>query len=272
MAEQSRRDFLKTLLGGAAVAALPGAGCVSSQSPAPQYDVTPYFHGTDTSNTLVLAVGAYPELVTGGAGAITATSSLLPNPILVVEKEGGYDAVSAICTHVGCPLGYDGQDVVCPCHQSKFDPTTGHVLNPPALASLTSYPTSYDAANGALTIELPPPLPAPVNGVVTLSFGAFPNLAPQQACAQAFVVGTPLNSTQKLLVQALPDGTYAAVDPVCPHLGGPVSFNCGENFFLCAWHGSEFAPDGSLLKGPATTGLNTYPVTVTADGLSIRIS
>jgi nitrite reductase/ring-hydroxylating ferredoxin subunit len=154
MAERTRRDFLKTLVGGAAVAVLPGA-CVSTLDPAPAFDVTPFIHTSSTSNTIVIDVTAYPELVAGGAGAVRLTSSLLPNPILVIEREGGYDALSAVCTHVGCPLGYDGRDVACPCHGSKFDPATGAVVHPPAVTPLATYPTSFVAASNVLSITLP---------------------------------------------------------------------------------------------------------------------
>ncbi|MDV3125728.1 FAD-dependent oxidoreductase [Mycobacterium sp. 21AC1] len=51
------------------------------------------------------------------------------------------------------------------------------------------------------------------------------------------------------------DGVERTVSPVCPHLGGIVSWNDADHSWECPLHGSRFAPDGTLLEGPATRGL-----------------
>lgn len=51
------------------------------------------------------------------------------------------------------------------------------------------------------------------------------------------------------------DGTEYRVSPVCPHLGGIVNWNDADKAWECPLHGSRFAPDGTLLEGPATRGL-----------------
>jgi glycine/D-amino acid oxidase-like deaminating enzyme len=51
------------------------------------------------------------------------------------------------------------------------------------------------------------------------------------------------------------DGVEHRVSPVCPHLGGIVNWNDSDEAWECPLHGSRFAPDGSLLEGPATRGL-----------------
>lgn len=40
--------------------------------------------------------------------------------------------------------------------------------------------------------------------------------------------------------------------PICSHLGGVLSWNATEASWDCPLHGSRFAPDGSVLEGPAT--------------------
>jgi hypothetical protein len=51
------------------------------------------------------------------------------------------------------------------------------------------------------------------------------------------------------------DGVEHVVSPVCPHLGGIVNWNDADESWECPLHGSRFAPDGTLLEGPATRNL-----------------
>jgi glycine/D-amino acid oxidase-like deaminating enzyme/nitrite reductase/ring-hydroxylating ferredoxin subunit len=53
-------------------------------------------------------------------------------------------------------------------------------------------------------------------------------------------------------------GKVYAVDPVCPHAKCIVAWNSAETSWDCPCHGSRFAPDGTLLTGPATKGL--FPI------------
>ncbi|GEE03222.1 hypothetical protein nbrc107696_36680 [Gordonia spumicola] len=55
-------------------------------------------------------------------------------------------------------------------------------------------------------------------------------------------------------------GEFAAFSTRCPHMGCSVAPQ--GSALDCPCHGSEFALDGSLVKGPATTGLTKVPVTV----------
>jgi Rieske Fe-S protein len=59
------------------------------------------------------------------------------------------------------------------------------------------------------------------------------------------------------------DGVYA-VARVCTHLGCLV--NAAPDGFHCPCHGSRFAPDGSVVKGPAPTALAWLAVTPVAGG------
>jgi Rieske Fe-S protein len=56
-----------------------------------------------------------------------------------------------------------------------------------------------------------------------------------------------------------PSGILHLVSAVCSHLGCAVGFNDAEKTWECPCHGSRFAPDGTVLQGPAVRPL--APVT-----------
>jgi Rieske Fe-S protein len=51
-------------------------------------------------------------------------------------------------------------------------------------------------------------------------------------------------------------GTLRAFAITCPHLGCSYAFDDGKRHFVCPCHGSEFALDGRVLHGPATSPLS----------------
>lgn len=55
-------------------------------------------------------------------------------------------------------------------------------------------------------------------------------------------------------------GKFAAFSTRCPHMGCAVAPQDGT--LDCPCHGSEFTLDGSLVKGPATTGLTEVQISV----------
>lgn len=58
-----------------------------------------------------------------------------------------------------------------------------------------------------------------------------------------------------LQARCVVDGVEHTVSPVCTHLGGIVNWNDADKAWECPLHGSRFAPDGTLLEGPATRDL-----------------
>ena len=60
------------------------------------------------------------------------------DPLILVNVGGKITTFLAVCTHEGCPLGWNQNQhlIRCPCHGSAFD-TAGKVVNGPAQVPLT---------------------------------------------------------------------------------------------------------------------------------------
>jgi Rieske Fe-S protein len=55
------------------------------------------------------------------------------------------------------------------------------------------------------------------------------------------------------------NGNVRVLSAICPHMGCLVHFNKDTNQFDCPCHGSIFAADGALVRGPAQRGLDPLP-------------
>ncbi|MEU2896778.1 Rieske (2Fe-2S) protein [Streptomyces sp. NPDC088106] len=71
------------------------------------------------------------------------------NVVVTRGADGTLKAYGTLCTHAGCPINkLDGTRLICPCHGSEFDVTTGKVLREPAVAPLK--PLTVEVKNGTL--------------------------------------------------------------------------------------------------------------------------
>ena len=62
--------------------------------------------------------------------------------VLLLRKEGRLYAWDNACPHVGCPLSrghIHGNEIICGCHNARFDITTGKMLSAPAIDDLPAY-------------------------------------------------------------------------------------------------------------------------------------
>jgi 3-phenylpropionate/trans-cinnamate dioxygenase ferredoxin subunit len=67
--------------------------------------------------------------------------------VLIYSVGSDYYATDEQCTHRECSLAegpFSGTVVTCPCHMTRFDVTTGEVLNPPATVPLPTYPVKIE--------------------------------------------------------------------------------------------------------------------------------
>jgi nitrite reductase/ring-hydroxylating ferredoxin subunit len=70
--------------------------------------------------------------------------------ILIINIDGKFYAIDALCTHYGGDLSdgtLQGNILTCPIHEAKFDVSNGKVISPPTepldrpiIENLTSYP------------------------------------------------------------------------------------------------------------------------------------
>ncbi|TFD55188.1 Rieske (2Fe-2S) protein [Cryobacterium frigoriphilum] len=128
----SRRSLL--VLGGAG-SALALAACAPSGS---ETDAeTP----DASASSAPEQVATLAEIPVGGGIAVMVAGQ----PVVLSQPTAGtVVGFSAICTHQGCVVAPVGAEFDCPCHESKFDGTTGDVLGGPAPRALDAVTVTVD--------------------------------------------------------------------------------------------------------------------------------
>jgi ubiquinol-cytochrome c reductase iron-sulfur subunit len=167
-----RRRLLLGLFGGSFASLIVGfVGPIGSLGPRPRGERgrTSWSAGarlvTSDGNPIDAAVGSFDELVTvfpdGHIGVddsqvvlVRMPPALLTDRTLERGAVDGWVAYSKICTHAGCSVGLLGVDnrppetvrqLVCPCHQSVFDPLdSARPVGGPATRSLPQLPLTID--------------------------------------------------------------------------------------------------------------------------------
>lgn len=114
-----RRDFLNVAVGGSAV-----AFCAAMAYPAARF-VQP----RSRVDSGPVAIGKLEDFPIGGAKTVIFHD----RPVLVLRSsDGQLRALSAICSHLQCIVGYsaDKNQIECPCHQGVYS-TDGQVVSGP---------------------------------------------------------------------------------------------------------------------------------------------
>jgi cytochrome b6-f complex iron-sulfur subunit len=62
-----------------------------------------------------------------------------------------------------------------------------------------------------------------------------------------------------------------AVNPTCTHQGCLVGWKAERKSFECPCHGSAFAPDGSVQKGPAKKALAKYEASIDGENVVVKL-
>ncbi|MCE9576028.1 MAG: ubiquinol-cytochrome c reductase iron-sulfur subunit [Deltaproteobacteria bacterium] len=153
----SRRRFLKL-----ATCALGGGVGAAVAIPAIRYAITPI--GEKTVSAADDPIDALPlEQVKPGAPPLQVTLVApvqrdgwaavknVPLGAAWIRRDTGgtLTALSAVCPHLGCAVGFDGKQYVCPCHDSTFA-LDGAVQAGPSKRGLDPLP--FEVVEGRLRI------------------------------------------------------------------------------------------------------------------------
>jgi Rieske Fe-S protein len=131
-----RRSFVKLFLGVPVVSTLALA-----VTPVIGFLTPPRTTGTVAGGRLL--VGTTGDIGPGKSKVVALGSK----PVIVLNSPKGMKAFSAVCTHLGCIVGYDAAqspDIVSPCHGGHFSATNGTVISGPPPTPLQEYPVAVE--------------------------------------------------------------------------------------------------------------------------------
>ena len=130
-----RRRFIRMLLGFSAFSTL-----AMVVTPIVGFLIPPRTAGAGAGGRVLAATTADLPI---GNGKVVAMGS---KPVIVVNTAAGVKAYSAVCTHLGCIVGYDttSNHIVCPCHDGHFNPTSGGVISGPPPQPLPPVPVAVE--------------------------------------------------------------------------------------------------------------------------------
>jgi thiosulfate dehydrogenase (quinone) large subunit len=145
---------LGRVIGGAKSPQGAGTAALSAHAPSgPTAATTSTTPGAVTTSTTTPGrlIGLASQVPVGGAATFTDPATGDPGLVLQLAKDQ-FVAYDAVCPHAGCTVGYSqgARLIVCPCHGSEFDPSTGAVVNPPAQRGLTPIHLRVDATGQLL--------------------------------------------------------------------------------------------------------------------------
>jgi thiosulfate dehydrogenase [quinone] large subunit len=107
--------------------------------------------GTLPSNAV--RIGSSAQLPRNQGALYTDPSDQQPD-IIIRHSDGSLNAFSALCTHQGCEVGYQGgSQIQCPCHGGLYNARTGAVEGGPPPAPL---PTRKVLERGGAIYAIPP--------------------------------------------------------------------------------------------------------------------
>jgi thiosulfate dehydrogenase [quinone] large subunit len=107
----------------------------STSSPNPAATGPPPPPGSGALPSGAVRIGSSAQLPRNQGALYTDPGDQQPD-IIVRQSDGSLTAFSAICTHAGCQVGYQGGQIQCPCHGGVYNARTGAVEGGPPPAPL----------------------------------------------------------------------------------------------------------------------------------------
>jgi cytochrome b6-f complex iron-sulfur subunit len=287
----SRRDMLRATAGAtlctAAGAALPGCG----------FDIDPAMEvaaTADMNGVITLNLADAPRISAVGNSVILSQKTASPGialpqgGVLVVRRtETEFAAVTALCTHQGCPLGYSAEEglIACPCHGSRFlagpqdGKCIGDVVRGPAVQAQRPFFTAYDPVTKRLTIDLTRTpvcggafVPTVEGGKVVLPFDKVPELMNPGGS----YVAQPQGLADTLVVVRVDATTVSALSAVCTHQGCLVAFASANRDLECPCHGSIYDLTGAVTRlangASSQAPLKKYTALLDATSITVTVS
>lgn len=130
----------------------PAAGPVATATAKPR-DSASAKPGTPGKTPPGTAIGPAGDVPVGQAASFQDPASGDPS-IVIQPSAGTFVAFDAVCPHAGCTVGYDpaAKVIMCPCHGSQFNASTGAVEVGPAATGLKKL-TIGEGSNGQLYVS-----------------------------------------------------------------------------------------------------------------------
>lgn len=124
----------------------PGSPQLSPAQPAPRA-AAPSPSAAGGSHPAGTAIGPAKDVPVGGSASFTDPRT--GDPSIVIQRTAGkFVAFDAVCPHAGCTVGYDQSAalLICPCHGSQFNASTGAVEVGPAATGLKPITIAKDSS------------------------------------------------------------------------------------------------------------------------------
>ena len=129
--------------------------------------------------------------------------------------------------------------------------TTSLIILPEAFTSCSKDNTNPGGGNGGGTD-------------ITLDLTVAANVALNTAGGSVISKGVIIANTG--------NNVFVAIDSVCTHMGCTIGYSLAANNFPCPCHGSIYSTTGAVLNGPATIGLQSYPVSKSGNILTVSLA
>jgi Rieske Fe-S protein len=136
----------RTVITAVGVAGAAGAAAMAGGCGSPGGSGTPSPSPSPAGPTGPVALGPAGDIPLRGGKVFQDVKVVVTQPV-----QGQYKAFSSVCTHMGCQVGTVQNDqIICPCHGSRYSAADGSVIDGPATLALA--PRTITVSGGEITL------------------------------------------------------------------------------------------------------------------------